>query len=102
MAADTNKTTLPLRADSKLKKTGAALTSSIHDEVVMMNVKQGSYYSLNPVASEIWELLDKHHTVPSLISELTKIYEVDPEVCESQLVEYLNELITEGLVEVDQ
>jgi len=70
----------------------------IDEEVALMSIETGKYYALNPVASDIWRILEKPSSVGELISSLTLEYDVDNETCTEQVIPFLEKLISEGLV----
>jgi Coenzyme PQQ synthesis protein D (PqqD) len=67
------------------------------DEAVMMSVTAGRYYGLNAVASRIWELLERPMTIAELCARLSEEFEVDAKTCEAEVVNYVNELIDNGI-----
>ena len=72
--------------------------SHIDDEVVMMSIEAGEYYGLNPVASRIWELLEKPHTFGRLIDLLMLEFDIDKSTCQKDVTNFLNQLVDKGLV----
>ena len=89
-----------LNLETKLKRSSEPLQAGLDDEVVMMSVEKGSYYSLDPVGARIWNLLEDPIQVSDLIERLMEIYEVDREVCEKETIKFLDSMAKEGLVEV--
>ena len=74
------------------------LTSNLGDEVVMMCIDQGKYYSLKGPSGRIWELLETPTTLEDIRSTLMEEYNVAQEKCESQLVSLISELRDQDLV----
>ena len=72
--------------------------SHIDDEVVMMSVETGEYYGLNPVASRIWEILEKPYTFDQLIDMLLQEFDIDESKCRNDVTGFLNQLIEKLLV----
>ena len=72
--------------------------SHIDDEVVMMSIETGEYYGLNPVASRIWELLEKPHTFKQLIDLMTNEFDIDETTCQKDMCTFLKQLIEKKLV----
>jgi hypothetical protein len=64
----------------------------------MMDIEKGKYFSLNPVATSIWELLEVPRDVNELCSLLMESYEVDIEQCRLEVEEYLAEMGKLGLI----
>jgi len=74
------------------------ISGSLHDELVMMDLEQGKYFSLNPVATRIWSLLERPVTVEALCDELQQEYEVGHKTCFNEVKEYINEMLRLRLV----
>ena len=64
----------------------------------MMDLEQGKYFSLNPVATRIWDLLEDPLTENQLCGLLLEEYEVDPEQCLQEVEELLAEMVKLRLV----
>lgn len=76
------------------------LTTMIDDELGMMHVEKGYYYTLNPVGKRIWALIQEKITVDKLIKALLEIYNVSEKQCLEEVVDLLEILKINGLVEV--
>lgn len=74
------------------------LSGRLLDEMVMMDIEQGKYFSLNPVATRIWDLLEKPLATDELCDLLTDEYEVDLAQCKMEVEEHLAEMVRLGLV----
>lgn len=79
-------------------RNGKTISGRLHDEMVMMDLEQGKYFSLNPVATRIWELLEQPMTITELCNQLTEEYEVDSQACMEEVSEHIEELVRLGLV----
>lgn len=82
----------------KYIRNSKTISGRLHDEMVMMDLEQGKYFSLNPVATRIWELLEFPVTAEGLCVQLTGEYEVGQEDCLKEVTEYLDEMLRLGLV----
>ena len=69
-------------------------------ETVMMSIAKGKYYGLREVANEIWNGLREPTPVRDLCSGLQAAFDVTPDQCEREVLQFLNELHDEGLVSV--
>jgi Coenzyme PQQ synthesis protein D (PqqD) len=70
------------------------------EESAILNLSNTIYYGLNPVGSRIWRLIQKPKSIGELRDALVDEYEVEPERCESDLLELLEKMRAEGLIEV--
>jgi hypothetical protein len=67
------------------------------DEVVIINLDTGVYYSVNGVAAQIWTRVDGA-TPGDIIAELASRYEMPGPDVEAAVRPFLDELGTEGLI----
>ena len=63
-----------------------------------MNIEDGNCYGLNRVGSRIWNLLEVPTRISVLCTTLLGEYNVDPDVCERQVLDLLEELRVKGLI----
>jgi hypothetical protein len=82
----------------KFVRNNKTISGRLHDELVMMDIEKGKYFSLNPVATTIWELLDKPLGTDELCKLLMDEYEVDAAQCHKEVEEHLGEMVKLGLV----
>jgi hypothetical protein len=74
------------------------ISGRLHDELVMMDLDQGKYFSLNPVATRIWDLLLKPMKIDEVCSLLMYEYEIEAERCQAEVSELLEEMVKLGFV----
>jgi len=79
-------------------KNSKTISGRIHDELVMMDIDKGKYFALNPVATRIWDLLEKPLTVDELCGILMEEYDVETEQCLKETEALLREMVKLGLV----
>ncbi len=68
------------------------------DETVLINLKSGSYYSLNGPGSTIWELLLKKMSPLQILESIRQKYPENKNGYEDIFKEFITVLTTEGLV----
>ncbi len=74
------------------------LASELDDEVVMMDVENGSYFSMPGPSGRIWHLLETEQTVQSLSQALVKEYDVSAEACEAEVRPFIDTLLERELI----
>jgi len=82
----------------KYIRNGKTISGRLHDELVMMDIDQGMYFSLNPVATRIWDLLENPLNLDDLCRLLYEEYEVEPVECQQDVEAYIAEMISLGLI----
>jgi Coenzyme PQQ synthesis protein D (PqqD) len=63
-------------------------------------VRAGLYFSLDNVGALVWQLVQEPTSVTELRAAILERYEVEPEVCERDLLALLRELADRNLVEI--
>jgi hypothetical protein len=76
------------------------VSADLGREAVVLGLDRGVYYGLDELGSRIWELIAEPRTVAELRDAILAEYEVETDVCERDLVEFLGRLAGEGLIEV--
>ena len=82
------------------RRNSRTISGRLHDELVMMDLEQGKYFSLNPVATRIWDLLEKEMTLDELCAVLTEEYDVESGQCMDEVGELMSGMEGLGLVNI--
>lgn len=69
------------------------------DQLAVMGLAKGRYYTLNAVARSIWEFLDSPRTTAEIRAFVGATFDVDVATCERDADHFLKELLEEGLAE---
>ena len=69
-------------------------------ESAILNMKNGVYYSLDPVGARVWNLVQQPKSVRDIRETLLAEYDVEPQRCGSDLFGLLERLLSEGLIEL--
>ena len=69
-------------------------------DLVMVSISNGSYYGVSDVARSIWEAIERPKRISDLIDDLAATYNVDRSKCEEETLSFLEDLRTEGLLQV--
>lgn len=96
--ADTNGNTITLT--TTVIRSPEQMHGCIDAQAVLLSVANGKYYSMNPLGTRIWDHIQAPLRVDALIKNLLDEFEVDPRVCESEVLQFLGRLQVERLVEV--
>lgn len=69
-------------------------------EAAILNLKSGVYYGLDPVGARIWNLIQTPKTLAQIRAALLEDYDVEPDRCERDLSELLEQLASAELIEI--
>ena len=70
-------------------------------EAVVLNLKSGIYFGLNPVGARVWGLIQEPRTVSAVLGTLLEEYDVSPDRCEDDLFALLKDLAARELLEIE-
>lgn len=84
--------------DTVIKRDERALSTFVDDEAVLMHSDNGKYYTLDPVGSAIWRLLERPIELGSLQDKLVESFAGDAETIRSEAAAYVARLAENGLV----
>jgi hypothetical protein len=76
------------------------VSCSLGDESAILNMKNSVYYGLNPLGARIWSLLREPRSVREVCDTIVQEYDVEPERCERDVLDLLEQMKSEGLVEM--
>ena len=76
------------------------LFRELDGEAVLLNLKTGTYFGLNPVATRMWQLMAEQRSLARVLETMVREYEVDPQVLENDLLELSRQLCAGGLCQV--
>lgn len=70
-------------------------------EVVVVNLDVGIYYSIGGWAAQIWLMLQNHYCLEEIIQSLQPYCKDLPEALQASVGAYINELFAKGLIVTD-
>ncbi len=70
----------------------------INGEAVVVNLKDSTFHTLNPVATFIWEQANGQTKTEEMIEKICQEFEVDWETAKRDCLEFLGELVRKDLV----
>lgn len=85
---------------NRFEATKEHLYSEIKGEGVILSLKNGKYYGVNPVGASIWQAIQSPATLQEIQTAVTREYDVDQETCRQEVLTFLEQMVNEELVEV--
>jgi len=74
------------------------ISDMIDDEVVIIDLASGAYYSLDHCGSLVWQALDTGLTVGQAVERLLERYSGEPEPMRQSVALFVSQLVDEGLI----
>ena len=88
----------PVKMDSRIVRMPAILFHELDGETVMVNLEKGEYYSLPPIGTRIWKMLESPQQVSDLCASLLLDFKVTPEQCAKDVLAFLNQMAEKGTI----
>lgn len=74
--------------------------SDLKGEVVLLNLKTGIYFGLDPVGTRAWHLIQEHGRLEPVKDVMLQEYQVSEDRLGEDLQDLVTRLVENGLVEV--
>jgi Coenzyme PQQ synthesis protein D (PqqD) len=72
----------------------------LEGEAVLLNMQNGIFFGLNPVAKRMWELLNELGQAEEVLKQLLQEYDASEEQLRKDLVDFIEKLKSKGLIEI--
>lgn len=86
---------------SRVRLADHVLCRDLGDEVVLLDLRSGIYFSLDAVGSRIWRLLRRPQPLAAVVGTLLEEYDVTEARCAADVVRLVTQLRDRGLVALD-
>jgi Coenzyme PQQ synthesis protein D (PqqD) len=90
----------PISMHSVVVATKDQVSCALGEETAILSMKSSVYYGTNSVGTRVWNLLRQPKSVGQLRDAVMDEYEVESERCERDLLNLLEQMRSEGLIEV--
>ena len=82
----------------KILRSDDTTWSTYEDETIILNLDTGMYFTLNPVASLLWDALDGNRTLADLVMFICQEYEVEHTRAEKDIISILTFFLENKLI----
>ncbi len=89
-----------LELNSVLVRREDLIAQEIEGELVMLDMRSGHYFGLDPIASAIWRYMEQPISFKQLCACLMQEYSVSEEQCVEDVSVFLNDLLEKELVDL--
>ena len=84
-----------------LKRSDNAAFEVVAGEAILIRLDTGTYFSLNKIGTEFWEMLDGEQSIGDHAAVIAKRYEVDTAMVLADLLELAGKMAVDDLVITD-
>ena len=74
----------------------------VDGEMVLLDMESENYFGLDEVGTAIWQAMQEKETLKEVFEVLLDQYEVEEEMLEHDLSDFVGKLVESGLVEVQE
>ena len=86
---------------ARVRISGDVVFRELEGEMVLLNLRTGVYFGLDPVATTIWRLLEARRTVGEIVEALVREYDATPAQVEEDVRRFVAALGENALAEPD-
>ncbi|MFB2919729.1 PqqD family protein [Aerosakkonema funiforme] len=76
------------------------LAQELGGELVLLNMENETYYSLNKVGSRMWQFLAEKGDIETATQQLLQIFAVEESTLRQDVAKLIDELVQEGLLSI--
>ena len=74
----------------------------IEGEAVIVNLESSMLYSLNPVATLIWEMSDGKSSIEKILDKICEDFEVQRKLAKKDCLEFVQDFADKGLLVMEE
>lgn len=89
-----------MKLNQKITFADTVFAQEVDGEMVLLDMESENYFGLDEVGTAIWQAMQEKETLQEVFDTLLEQYEVEAEVLERDLSDFVNKLLESGLVEV--
>ncbi len=89
-----------MNLDQKVIFAETVFAQEVDGEMVLLDMESENYFGLDEVGTAIWQAMQEKETLKEVFDLLLEQYEVEAEVLEKDLSDFVGKLVESGLVEV--
>lgn len=83
-------------------KEGEIASNIMDGEVILINLGNGTYYTMGGVGDRVWSLIQKKATLEEICQALTKEYDVPMGLVKAEMTKLTEQLLSEGLIGINR
>ena len=87
-----------LKPETQVSVSPDVIFNELQGEAVLLNMRSGQYYGLDPVGTRIWSLVQQHGRLEAIYEQLLDEFDVTPGRLRSDITALLEQLESKGLV----
>lgn len=77
------------------------IAQELEGEAILLNMQDGKFFGLNPVAKRMWDLLNELGQSEKVLKQLLEEYDTNEQQLRQGLDNFIDQLLTRGLIEAE-
>ena len=90
-----------MNIDTPLTIPPQVMSREVDDETVLLDLKSGMYFGLDGVGKLVWESVERGRNLRETVEAVVSEYDVEPELAQSDVLEFAGDLVERGLLEAN-
>jgi len=91
-----------MNLDQKVTFADTVFAQEVDGEMVLLDMESENYFGLDEVGTAIWQAMQEKETLKEVLGLLLEQYEVEEEMLENDLSDFVGKLVESGLVKVEE
>ncbi len=91
-----------MNLNKKVTFAETVFAQEVDGEMVLLDMESENYFGLDEVGTAIWQAMQEKETLREVFEVLKEQYEVESEVLENDLSDFVGKLVESGLVKVEE
>lgn len=91
---------MKITRDSRIEQTDQCILAEVDEDLVLLSLTDGRFYSLKETGRRTWELLEQNPVVNDLVKALMAEFDVDDATCTEDVIALLGDLAEREFVSV--
>jgi len=89
-----------LSGNSVIVRKNNLLHHEIDNDLVVVSIERGMYFGIEEIGKRIWSLIKTPQSISAICEILVQEYQIDYQVCQRDVIDFLIEALGEGIIEV--
>lgn len=90
-----------MNLNQKITFAQTVFAQEVDGEMVLLDMESENYFGLDEVGTAIWQAIEAYGNLEEVLNALLEQYDVEAEVLEKDLSDFVENLQKSGLVEVE-
>ena len=91
-----------MNLNTKVTFAETVFAQEVDGEMVLLDMESENYFGLDEVGTSIWQAMQEKETLKEVLEALLEQYEVESEMLENDLSDFVGKLVESGLVQVEE